>query len=100
MGVNPAVAALATWRLAKLITEDEITRPYRIAIGRWAQGEREFSLKERVESAVNCTACMSVWSAGAVLVASRFRLGRWLVGILAASGAALAVEAAVQRLER
>lgn len=98
--MNAIAAVFATHRLATLIVEDEITRPVREAVFDWAEGAEEFSLRERVASALDCKACMSVWSGAAVLVACQFRVGRWAVGILAASGAALALESVVQRLER
>lgn len=98
--MNPAVHVLATQRLVKLINEDEITRPIRMAIYSWAESAPEFSFRERVASAIDCKACASVWAAGAVLVATRFRAGRWLVAVLALSEATLTVEAMVRRLER
>jgi uncharacterized protein DUF1360 len=98
--MNAIVEILATWRLARLVAEDEITRPFRVKVEKWAAGAPEFSLRERVETGINCPACMSVWAGAGVLIATRSRVGRFLVGVLAASGAALTVEAAIQRLER
>lgn len=98
--MNPAVQVLATQRLVKLINEDEITRPIREKIFAWAEGAPEFSFRERVAAGIDCPACVSVWAAGGILAASRFRLGRMLVSVLALSAATLSVESVVQRLER
>jgi len=98
--MNPVVAALATQRLTQLITEDELTRPIREAINDWAVGAEEFSFRDRVAVLASCSACMSVWSGAAILLASRSRWTRPLVRILAASGAALLVDAGRNRLEQ
>lgn len=98
--MNPVVVALATKRLTQLIVEDELTRPLREAVDRWAHGAPEFSFRDRVATLVMCPACMSVWSGGAILLAGRHPVGRLLARILAASGAALILEAIVGRLER
>lgn len=98
--MNPVVVALATKRLTQLLVEDELTRPLREKIDHWARGAEEFSLRDRVATLVMCPACMSVWSAGAVLLAHRHPVGRLLARVLAASAAALILEAIVGRLER
>ena len=98
--MNPIVELMAVHRLTKLIVEDEITRPAREAVFAWAEGAKEFSLRERIASAIDCPACSSVWAGAAVLLASRFRIGRPVVGILAISGASLAIDALIRRLER
>jgi len=96
---NPIVLALATQRLTQLVVEDEITKPLRIAVSRWAAGAEEFSFRERVDFALNCGACASVYAGAAVLLADRFPAGRVLVRVLSASAAALAMKAAVEKLE-
>jgi Protein of unknown function (DUF1360) len=98
--VNPVVVVLATKRLTQLIVEDELTRPVREAIDHWAKGAAEFSFRDRVATLAMCPACMSVWAGGAILLAGRHPVGRALSGVLAASGAALLLEAIVGRLER
>jgi len=97
--MNPVVIALATQRLTQLVTEDTLTEPVRRRINNWAYGAPEFSLRERVAVLTSCDACMSVWAAAAVLVASHSRVTRPLVGILAASGAALIVRGVRDKLE-
>lgn len=98
--MNALITAMAVHRLSKLITEDEIMRPVRERVFAWAEGSKEFSPQERVATLIECIACMSVWSAAGILVASQSRVGRWLAGILAASDAALGIEAIIGRLER
>lgn len=97
--MSPVIIALAVQRLTQLLVEDELTRPVREAITRWAAGAEEFSFRDRVAVLSSCPACMSVWAAAGILLASRVRVGRWVVGALAASGSALIVEAAVKALE-
>jgi hypothetical protein len=96
---NPLVLVLSTQRLTQLVVEDEITRPLRVAVEKWAAGYPENSLRERVDFAVNCGACASVWTAAAVLIADQFPAGRVLLRILAASAAALGVKAVLDKLE-
>lgn len=98
--MNPLVTVLATQRLTQLVTEDELTRPIREAVDRWAAGAEEFSFKDRVATLLMCPACMSVWAGTGILVANRFKVGRPLVRILAASGAALIVNSGIKRVER
>ena len=98
--MNALITAMAVHRLSKLITEDEIMRPVRERVFAWAEGSKEFSPQERAATLIECIACMSVWSAAGILVASQSRAGRWLAGILAASDAALGIEAIIGRLER
>lgn len=91
---------LATQRLTQLVVEDDITKPLRIAVSNWAAGAEDFSFRERVDFALNCGACASIYAGAAVLLASRFPAGRALVRVLSASAAALAIKSAVERLER
>ena len=92
--------ALAAQRLTQLIVEDDITRPLRLAVSKWAEGHEEFSFRERVDFALNCGACASVYAGAAVLLADRFPAGRYLLRVLAVSGAALAAKAVIEKLER
>jgi len=94
------VLALATQRLTQLVVEDDITRPLRIAVSKWAKGHGEFSFRERVDFALNCGACASVYAGAAVLLADRLPAGRFLLRVMAVSGAALAAKAAIEKLER
>lgn len=98
--MNPVTLALATQRLTQLITGDELTRPVRESINNWADGAEEFSFKDRIATLASCQACMSVWSAAAILVASRFRLVQPLIRILAGSEVALLLDAVKERLDR
>lgn len=98
--MNALIMAMAVHRLSKMVTEDEIMRPVRERVFAWAEGSKEFSPQERVATLIECIACMSVWTAAGLLLASRTRVGWWLAGVLAASDAALGIEAIVGRLER
>lgn len=96
---NPVVLALATQRLTQLVVEDEITRPVREAVSRWAAGHEEYSFRERVDFALNCGACASVYAGAAVLLADRIPAGRVLIRVLAASATALGIKAVLDKLE-
>lgn len=87
------VEALATRRLTQLVVEDEITRPARELVTNWADRHRTGTMPDRIGYLVDCPACASVWCAGVVMVLRRFRAGRWVIGVLALSGAALVVQA-------
>lgn len=63
-GVEVGVRAAATWRLTRLVTEDEITRPAREYVeGRWPGSKAAYF--------VSCPYCVSVWAGLAVAVAPR-----------------------------
>lgn len=98
--MNPLVTVLAIQRTTQLITEDTLTLPVRVAINKWAEGHAELSFRDQVATLAQCPACMSVWVTGGVLLASRFRVGRVLVRIMAGSGAALLLQAGIKRLEQ
>lgn len=98
--MNPIITVLATRRLTQMIVEDEITAPIRTRIEKWADQYEYGTPQERVAYLVGCGACTSIWAGGLVLLARRWRLGRFGLGVLAASQAALIVEAVVGRLER
>lgn len=98
--MNPLMIALATQRLTQLIVDDEITRPVRQRLNKWAKDAPDFSMPERIATAVGCTACTSVWAAGAILTATRVPVLRPLVRVLAASQAALAGHALLGKLDR
>jgi hypothetical protein len=113
--MNPLVTALATARLTQLVVEDMITQPLRDAIQERAtdpQGKQvsvgtiQFAAAARrpfwgkVDEAVNCAACISVWAGAAILAANRLGpVGRFLVRVLALSQAALSIQAVIQKLE-
>ena len=98
--MNSLVLVLATQRLTQLISEDEIARPIRERLNRWSAPMDEFTLPERLATLVGCSACVSVWAAAGVLLASRVRPGRVLINILAASAASLIAAEGLRRLER
>lgn len=100
MSSNPIVLALATQRLTQLVVEDEITAPVRTKISQWAAGAPENSLKERIDFAINCPACTSIYAGAAVLLADRTAVGRVLLRVLALSQTALYGKAAVEKLEQ
>lgn len=94
------VTTLAIARLTSLVTEDEITRPVREAVQRWASDAPEFSLPERAATLLSCGRCMSVYAAGAVLIAVKVPALRPLVWVLAGSQAALLLLAVEGKIER
>lgn len=94
------ILALATTRLTQLAVEDEITRPVRDAIDRWATDAEEFSFRERVAELSECPACMSIWAGAGILVAEQTGIGRFLVRVLALSQATLAVKTVIERIDR
>lgn len=98
--MNPVVGVLAVQRLTQLITEDTLTDPIRMRINDWAEGAAQYSFKDQVATLAQCRACMSVWAAAGILVAARFRAGRFLIRVLAGSGAALLVAAVRERVDR
>ena len=92
--------ALATHRLTQLLVEDEISKPIRVAVEHWAQGAPEFSFRERVDFAINCEACTSIWASSVVLVLDQHPLSRWVLRVLAGSQASLLIKAGIDRLDR
>lgn len=57
-----AVGVAATWRITRLIVDDEVAAPLRNAVGdRWPGSKAEYL--------VNCPYCVSVWAGAAVVVA-------------------------------
>ena len=98
--MNPVVTVLATKRLTQLIVEDELTAPWRDRIVAWSDQHRQGSWQDRLGYLVTCPACSSVWVGAVVLLADRHPVGRVLARVLAASGAALLLEAIIGRLER
>lgn len=93
------IEALATRRLTQLVVEDEITRPARDIVTRWADRHRTGTLPDRIGYLVDCPACASVWCAVVIMGLRRFRAGRWVVGVLALSGAALVIQSATRQQE-
>lgn len=87
----------ATWRITRLVTEDEIAAPLRRWVGRrWPDSKASYL--------VNCPYCVSVWAGLAV---SSGLIPRLVVRGLALSAGALSIrwtaevsEAAVQRRDR
>lgn len=73
------VLVLATYRLAVLIAEDEITHTIR----EWIAGRGYITLHEDGEW---CVSCASIWAAGAVLILALYAPP--IVIILALAGAA------------
>lgn len=55
------VGAVATYRAARLVTEDEITRPVRERVLEWSDGGR-------VGYLITCPWCSSVWAGGLLAV--------------------------------
>lgn len=86
--LRAAAAVLATDRLTRLITEDEISRPVREDIARrWPDS--------RIAYLVTCKACVSVWTG---LLVSSGKLPARVVSALALSGAVLFTDRQEDRL--
>lgn len=114
--MNPLVTALATARLTQLVVEDAITQSFRDAVQERAtdpQGKQvsvgtiQFAAAARrpfwgkVDEAVNCAACISIWAGAAILMTNRLGpVGRFLVRVLALSQAALTVKSVTERIDR
>jgi len=77
--------ALAVWRLTRLITEDEITRPLRLRIAERAiKGD---SRARWLSAWIECPHCVSVWAAaGVTLVLPHLPGGRLARHTLAVAG--------------
>lgn len=60
------VDGLAAARLARLVTTDALTAPLRRRV-RWAVGDGH--LPEMAETFIDCSWCVTVWTAAAVMVA-------------------------------
>jgi hypothetical protein len=93
--------AAATARLTKLVTDDEIARPFRDAVIAWSEKPGSGALRKRAGYLVDCPWCVSMWAGGAVLASSRFRVGRWLTAAGALSMAAamiLTVQAKIDEI--
>jgi len=93
--------AAATARLTRLVTDDEIARPIRDAVMAWAEKPGAGALRKRAGYLVDCPWCVSIWAGGAVLLASRFKSGRWLTKAGALSMAAamlLTVQAKIDEM--
>ena len=74
------VRTAAAWRITKLITEDEITRPMREKVD-------ELWPDSKVSYLVNCPACVSVWAGIAATL-----MPRALASALASSAGTLAAK--------
>lgn len=105
-----AVLGLAAARLTQLAVDDELTEPVRDRIQLAseqavyapppARNLRATALN-KLDTAINCHACTSVWAGGGVVLASKAGpMGRFLVRALALSQAALAVKAVIERIDR
>lgn len=82
-----AVGALAVSRIARLVVDDEISKPIREAVSKTWPGSP-------LETLIGCRACVSVWGAGLVvanLVPRKVRL------LLALSEVAVMVERMIDR---
>jgi hypothetical protein len=84
-GLELLVLILATKRITRLVTEDEITRSLRLAAAD----------KGALEYLVGCTSCVSVWAGAASLV-----LPRRVRYLLASSEAAIMLAQSFKLAER
>jgi Protein of unknown function (DUF1360) len=87
--VTLAVGALAVHRLTRLAVEDELTRPGREAVAKWAEGTAERVAWPRLAYFVTCPWCVSVWLAAgwAVLTVTCPPVAQPLGAVLAWSSA-------------
>jgi len=99
------ILGLAAARLTRLVVDDEITQPARDNLQ--ARSEQEeypswrWTVLDKLDTAVNCHACTSVWAGGGVLAAEQLGpVGRFLVRALALSQSALLVKAVIDRIDR
>jgi hypothetical protein len=69
-----AVDALAVYRLAVLVTKDQVAEPLRQKV--LARSERAFYF-------VTCPWCVSIWIAGGVVALTRFYPTEWQYAALA-----------------
>lgn len=77
-------AALADYRLATLVSKDQITAPVRDFIGiKAAGGSPSWKF---IADLVNCPYCLGVWFGLFVWVLSHFNLGRVFMEIFAIAG--------------
>jgi hypothetical protein len=92
--------ALASYRLARLLTMDDLTKPVRDTVWKWASDREHHRLAEFV----TCPHCVGVWvAAGVVLVAPRAlprRGWRALRLFLAVAGAESLMASAAGALDR
>lgn len=61
--------ALSTFRITRLLVEDELLAEPRDAVTRWADG-RDTTLRRKIGTLATCAWCCSAWS-GLLVVASR-----------------------------
>ncbi len=76
------IDALATARLARLLTRDSLTRPTRDAISRAVDDGKVGSWAEELS---RCQWCVSIWAAVAVLLVRRAPRARAVLTVLACS---------------
>lgn len=85
--IETAIDVAATWRITRLVVEDEITRPMREAVAeRWPESKLAYL--------VTCPYCVSVWAGAAVQVLPRPL--RWTLGL---SGGTMLVKWAAELAE-
>lgn len=85
--LDATIRTAATWRLTRLVVEDEITRPLREAVSRrWPDSKAEYL--------VNCPYCVSVWAGAAAAV-----MPKWLACSLAFSAGTLGAKWAAEVTE-
>lgn len=77
-----ALDGLAAWRLARLVTEDEITRKARTAAIDWTLKNQHPQLRYLV----TCPHCVGVYAAAVVLALGRIPVGRRVRDLLAVAG--------------
>jgi hypothetical protein len=73
--VDLAVDALATFRLTRLLVEDEIAEPIRRRV--WKRFDPQ---ETKVGYLFTCPWCVSIWVGAAVVAARRVAPGPWGVG--------------------
>lgn len=87
------ILILADYRLARVISSDDISRQVRQAFGKRAAKLGEFSLAWYVAEWLNCPYCQGVWGAGLLaLLAHPHDWREWLTWTLAIAGGQVILE--------
>jgi hypothetical protein len=99
------ILGLAAARLTRLVVDDSIFEQQRDRLREISENEEypgwRWTVLDKVDTAVNCHSCTSVWAGGGVLAAeSAGPVGRFLVRALALSQSALLVKAVIDRIDR
>lgn len=99
------ILAVATWRLAYMLLWDDgifsVFDRLRASVNRAELSDRRAlqAAGRALAPLFACIYCMSVWTAGVLFLAYPSALGRYIVAVLALSGGAVIIHAAVDALK-